>query len=64
VLAENEKLNAVIDEISQYSGGMGEFPNSNQAELEGRIAILIRDLEDWKARYSKLEKANPQVAEL
>mmetsp|Transcript_29558 Transcript_29558/g.26971 ORF Transcript_29558/g.26971 Transcript_29558/m.26971 type:complete len:157 (-) Transcript_29558:309-779(-) len=43
---------------------MGEFPNSNQAELEGRIAILIRDLEDWKARYSKLEKANPQVAEL
>jgi len=46
VLAENEKLNQVIEEISNA------YPVGNE---DTRIQDLLRDLEDWKRKYNILE---------
>jgi len=55
VLAENEKLNQVIEEIYEvYMSQRGYGAGSNE-EYEKRITELYQDLEDWKQRYNILE---------
>lgn len=50
VLAENEKLNQIIEEITTT------YPQDND---DSRVQELIRDLEDWKLKYSVLESSQP-----
>ena len=62
VLAENEKLIQVVDELhdvfqrqrGSLASGQKEFPNE---DYERRIADLVDALDDWKQRYQDLEQA-------
>ena len=53
VLAENEKLNQVIEEV--YEVYMSQRGYGSNEEYERRIAELYEDLNDWKQRYNVLE---------
>jgi len=51
VLAENEKLNQVIEELHMMSN---QIPAGVD---ESRVSVLARDLEDWKKKYDELAKS-------
>jgi len=59
VLAENEKLNQVIEEI--YEVYMSQKGYSNNQEYELKITELYQDLESWKTKYNVLESQNNVV---
>ena len=55
VLAENEKLNQVIEEL--YDMYMADKAGEAPEDYERRIAELLQDLEVWKQRFQNLEGA-------
>ena len=53
VLAENEKLNQIVEELhAVYARERESLTND---DYERRINELLQDLEEWKAKYSRLE---------
>lgn len=63
VLAENEKLNQIVEELhTVYARERGSLSNE---DYERRIAELLQDLEEWKHKYNTLEvSSNPQAIEV
>lgn len=59
VLAENEKLNQVIDEIANLHGG--QLPTAGDADK--RLSDLLRELERWKDENQVLRDDNQKLAE-
>jgi len=59
VLAENEKLNQVIEEL--YEVYMSQRNFGSNEEYEHKLNELYHDLEEWKQKYNVLESQNNVV---
>lgn len=59
VLAENEKLNQIIEEV--YEVYMSTRGVSSNHEYEARLAEVYEDLEEWKHKYNALESSTNVV---
>ena len=52
-MAENEKLNQIIEEV--YEVYMSSRGTNSHHEYEIRLAEVYEDLEQWKSKYNALE---------
>jgi len=59
VLAENEKLNQVIEEL--YEVYMSQRNFGSNEEYEHKLNELYQDLDEWKQKYNVLESQNNVV---
>jgi len=59
VLAENEKLNQVIEEL--YEVYMSQRNFGSNEEYEHKLSLLYQDLDEWKQKYNVLESQNNVV---